>query len=686
MDAVLNEMFEFVTDENILKELEHIFEDDVCEDIETLETKLTEKRQRSNLEIKYMLANVLGETVKKTFAKRKFNDDFSKADMIKINQIDEFLRNICFHQDEEMCPDTRKKYLFFCFRSTYQRKDGTIIETFYNKQVCQDDFDYKKIDKYLAKCLYRLCCNRHIEVFFAVNSFKALHEGRFYRVDRKKQNLLSSHAIYCDIDLPKELQENLSDVELLDFVKEKYDELYRNLKWSYAIKSGSGIHLYYALDKSVYLENEDQVEKYKEVLRELQENFCELGSDIRCIDAARLLRLPFSFNRKQKFGKDHKEVQILEYNDVSYDMLELKNKLSFVKNGGMQQLFQDVLEDVFPYCYDTGDEQQAVIQNYEIENQEAQEEIENYESAEVQEVIENYEMEETEEGIEKIEIENQEPQEVIDNCEDDGADKCRLKFFKYKGIQKHYDFGSETYYLCKDMMVWLLNRNWHETVRHSMFFYFNYCWYVFNEVRTYDELLKRSLELNKLFKPKLDEDEITKLVEYNLSYLKLRNQNHKGIKHTKVMALLNYTNEELEILFGVYAYTEEELMQKRKEKNKLKCKAYNAKQREQKSKLPNPKQKIREQQMEIIKNNPLISFKEFHELTGLSKMSFYNLKRQLNLSKEKRKELSLEHWLNPFYENESITVSEYTELMNCCKCCYYKYKRIFSKIKNDTEE
>lgn len=677
MDVVLNEMFEFVTDENILKELEHIFEDDVCEDIETLETKFTEKRKRSNLEIKYMLANALGNTVKKTFAKRKFKDDFSEADMIKINQIDEFLRNVCLHQDDEMFPDTRKKYLFFCFRSTYQRKDGTIIETFYNKQVCQDDFDYK-IDKYLAKCLYRLCCNRHIEVFFAVNSFKALNEGRFYRVDRKKQNLLSSCAIYCDIDLPKELQENLSDVELLDFVKEKYNELYRNLKYSYAIKSGSGLHLYYMLDKSVYLEMDDQVEGYKDVLRELQENFCELGSDIRCIDAARILRLPFSFNRKQKFGKDHKEVQILEYNDVSYDMLELKNKLSFVKSGGMQQLFQDVLEDVFPYCYDTGDEQQAVIQNYEIENQELQEEIENYESAEVQEVIENC-------GIQNCEA-TEEHKEIEQYEDDEEADRCRLKFFKYKGIQKSYDFGSETYYLSKDIIMWILNRSWHETVRHSILFYLNYIWYVFNEVKTYDELLKRSMELNKLFNPRLDESEIVKLVEYNLSYLKSRNQNHRGIRHTKVMALLNFTDEELEILHGVYAYTEEELKQKREEKNKLRCKAYYAKQREQKNKLPKSKQKIREQQMEIIKNNPLISFKEFYELTGLSKVTFHKLKRQLNLSKEKMKELVLEHWLSPFYENESITVGEYMELMNCSVNCYYKYKRIFSKTKNDTEE
>lgn len=657
MDKMM-EMFEFVTDVEVLKELEHIFDDKGCKTLNAVRRK--RRRKRANEEIKAMLGNVLKNVVKKEFKKRGFKDKFNEDEIQKINMIDDFLKSIIKCRESGAFSEIRNRFFFVCFKTTYIRRDGTKIECFYNKEINVEDLQYRKIEKYVAKAVYSLCQNRNIEVYFAVNSFKAVFDSGYFSVERKNQNILSSGCAFVDIDLPNEIQSlNLSDDELLGIIKTRFEQMTTNVKWTYAVKTGSGLHLYYALNESAYLETDEQKERYKELLRTLQITFKDIGSDINCIDCSRILRMPFSYNRKQKFGKEHREVRILEHNEVSYDVEELKNKLLFVQSGGMTQLFQDVLEDIFYYDnYEIQENDDN--ENYEMENDEYKAcEIETGKE-EIQNTTECNEKEEQIEGISKKSSSNS------------------LNDFKYKGVQKHYDLSSETYYLCKDMKIWLLDRDLHIGVRHSLLFYFNYCWYVFNEITTFEGLLKRSLELNKIFKPALDEEEIIKLVEYNVGYMKSRKHNHKGIRHTKVQALLNFTNEEMKILKGSYGYTEEEIKQKRDDKNKARSKAYYyGKKQSSGKKIKSEEVK---QQMEFIENNPLITYKEFYEKTGLSRASFNSYKRKLNINKGKRKDLLLEQWLNPFYENESITPSEYMEQLGCCQGCYYKYKKIFKNL------
>lgn len=600
-----------------------------------LEKGLDVHRRRSDLEVKAELAIALRKVVNKTFHKKGFNDNFTEAELEKIKKIDTFLRMVSQHKNPEGFEDERMKYLYICCKSKYIRKNGTEISVFVNRPIDQDEFAYKKIDMYIAKVFYRLSQNKHIEVYFGVNSFKGIvREGKF-RIERKQDNVVSSCCLFTDIDLPRELQE-LSDEEILSMIKEDLTELFINVKPTYIIRSGGGIHIYYCFDTSIYLENEEQQEEYRCALKTLQLLFQGYGGDPAVVDRSRILRSPHSYNRKEKYGKQGKEVSILEFNDITYDFVQLKKDLAFLLEGGMEGLQEDVLDDIFmDYDY-----------SYYIE-----------ESNEVETIKEV-----TESKSRKREKKEQtEIQRMID--------------FQYKGIQPYYDYNDEDYFLARDMMIWLQNRASHIHLRHKILFFFHYVWYVFDNIRNEEKLMERSIKLNSYFCPSLDDYEIKQLVKYNIRYLGCRKQNYKSIRNTVIQSYLHFTDEELTITQGIYCDTYEEYLDKRRIKGNIKDYERYIRIREEKGKRPRGERK--QKNLEIIRQNPLISYREFYELTGLSKPTYDDYKKALNYDREFRKQLVTEKWLQPFKDNPKITCNEYCELMNCKQSTYYKYKKIF---------
>ena len=130
-------------------------------------------QMRSDLEMKVLLSEATRSVVKQGFLKRHFKDVFTEEEMIKVKEIDEFLRAVSLHRNSPMLEDTRVKYTCIIFKATYRRKNGASIECFIPRFVNQEDFDYK-IPYFVAKCIYRLAQKRCIEVFFTVNSLRAV--------------------------------------------------------------------------------------------------------------------------------------------------------------------------------------------------------------------------------------------------------------------------------------------------------------------------------------------------------------------------------------------------------------------------------------------------------------------------------------------------------------------------------
>jgi len=253
----------------------------------------------------------------------------------------------------------------------------------------------------------------------------------------------------------------------------------------------------------------------------------------------------------------------------------------------------------------------------------------------------------------------------------------RMIDFQYKGLQPYYDFNNERHYLARDLMIWLQDRSTHEGKRHKILFFMHYIWYVLNGIRTEERLMERSLKLNTYFKPSLDAHELKELVKYNIRYLESREIKPRNIRHTIIQNCLHFTDEELTITQGIYCDTYEEYLEKRRIRGNIKDYQRYIRTRGAQGKRPQGESK--QKNLEIIRQTPLISYREFYELTGLSKSTYDDYKNVLNYDREFRRQLLRDKWLQPFKDTPNISCSEYCELMRCKKSTYYKHKHEYSK-------
>ena len=592
-----------------------------------------------------MLAHATQSTVRKAFYKRKFKDDFTEEEMIKVKEIDTFLKEVNLHRNAPMFEDERIKYTCIIFRATYQKKDGTYYECFISKHINQKDFNYPKIPYYVAKCIYRLSQKKCMEVFFTVNTLRALpNDNNKYIPERKRENIFSSSSLYVDLDLPSELT-NLSNSEILGLIKTDYEELFLNIPPSLILRSGGGCHLYYSFEASYYLKTEEQLFFYMNMLKTLQQLFENYGADVKCVDCVRILRVPNSKNRKPKYGVNGKDIAIIYNTGNRYNVEELEKKLKFLVDGGMTGLCESVLESMMYDC------EEILIEESEQEKTE-------------QEVLEEV----LEEKIEKLEL-KEKPRKVSANVQ-------KLIDFGYKGIQPFYDYNGETYFQAKDIMCWIQNRSIHEGVRHFILFFFNYNWYVYNRIWTYEAMLEKSRKLNTFFNPKLEDMELEKAVKNNFKNLNSRNHYNLAIRNTTIQNYLHFTEEEKQkCCIGTYCDTYNEYLKLLREKRMQYSKDRYTKELAKEGKIRRAEQK--ELYKKMLQDNPLMTIKEFQERTGLSKSSYDAYKQEIGNSREKRRNQLEDYYLQPFKSNPDIKRKEYKELLKCSDSTYTKYKAIF---------
>lgn len=622
---------------------------------------------RSNDEVKILLYDVLKKLVKKSFHKRGFDDTFTAGELKEIKEIDEFLRTVNQHKDHPMFEDTRVKYTCISFRATYIRRNGTEISTFFNHFVNQTEYEYSKVEYFIAKCIYRLAKNRHIEVFFAVNCLKANpinnepleeHQKQIFIPERKGENLLSSSALYADIDLPPQFV-SLGNEEVLGLLQKDYGELFVNIPPTMMVRSGGGIHIYYAFPESYYLVTKEQVLFYVEMLRTLQQIFEKSGGDCRCVDCTRILRVPNCKNRKPKYGPEGKNVSIIYKTDVNYEPEDLSEKLKFLLSGGMTGLFQEVLDELFS-DYDEVTEEPELL-TFEDEEDDEKDFLEI--------------------PIESLPFEEPEPMElkVSDTTK-------QLIDLGYKGIQPYYSYLGETYYQNKDMMCYIQNRSTTDGVRHTLLFFFSYNWYVYNRVRTYEDLYYRAKRLNEQFKPPLEETELCQAVKGCFKTLESRNHFNLAIRNDTIQQYLHFTEQEKKYCcIGLYCDSQQEYESAVKERNRRYSKQKYVKQLEKKGikrnigELGQLQKENKEQCKSLLTENPGMSSKEFFERTGLSKTTYNRYKSELGNTKEKSLQQQRDYYLQPFVDNPGISCNEYIQQLQCSKSTFRKYRQIYNK-------
>lgn len=135
----------------------------------------------------------------------------------------------------------------------------------------------------------------------------------FYTNERKVSCIKRLNACYVDIDCYKL---NLSKEYVLFELENEYFGTKIPVP-TFIIDSGNGLYLVWKLRD----EDRKALPRWNRVQNYLYETLKGLGADAACTDAARVLRVPFSIN-----GKNKEVVKIIDFNDLTFSLFDIINE------------------------------------------------------------------------------------------------------------------------------------------------------------------------------------------------------------------------------------------------------------------------------------------------------------------------------------------------------------------------
>lgn len=141
----------------------------------------------------------------------------------------------------------------------------------------------------------------------------------FYKNKRNVDALKRINALYVDIDCYKV---GLSKTAVMGMLKEYYYDTVIPYP-TFVIDSGRGLYLIWKLRN----EDRNALPRWTRVQEYLIDKLKELGSDSACRDAARILRMPFTYN-----SKSNTHAAILEFNDLTYSILDIQKEYGIYKS------------------------------------------------------------------------------------------------------------------------------------------------------------------------------------------------------------------------------------------------------------------------------------------------------------------------------------------------------------------
>ena len=605
--------------------------------------------------------------VKKFTYKRKIvKHSFEEEELVKVKEIDRFLRSIILDNTDEMLLRFEEKYKRYLgitvkINNNHNEELSFMLNLFFDT----DDFDYGKDNLYIAKSLYLIGQNKHLEVFFCTSLLKASrNEFGFVLPERKKKNCISASAFICDLDLPEHLK-TLSDDAIMELLDYDYYELFKELGGT-IVRSGGGLHLYIGT-QTIDLKIPEMEQRWRSLSNDLTILFRDFGSDIRCSgDLVRLLRVPNCVNRKPKYGPQGKSVKILR-SDYRINSLEtIEQVVDYCLKGGSQGIFEDVLDDIIPY-----DKKEELFYHIEWDDDIFIDEVKRYEPPKV--IREKYKVLFPNEECERVTPKSSIPK-VHSNLETKSPKAKGDYYSSYTGIMVDYKtFSREPYYV-KDILFFLSNRSSSEGIRHTTIFMLLFSWYFFSHIHDTDTLISKMKYVNDtFFKPSFSEHEILSQTKSNLQYVMKLGHRFKRFRNETIVKYYAPTEEEKAITIG--NYYEKESMSYRSKKQAKESKAWIKRYHEKKE-----EQGIQtytwegqeEKAYKFLMENPYITPTKALK-AGISTRQYYKLidkvRSELGIVVQKK---DLESY---FIENPDITFKEFFELTGASRTSYQNYRR-----------
>lgn len=509
----------------------------------------------------------------------KLIDKNSLQGLTELQKLNEFLlQNYQCNSIYDKC----KKQICISFRNIKTKE-------FYNKYFdCSSIAPKRKTTCPLSYLIYKLNDLADYEIFIACNILQSRAEQ-----SRQQYNFRFSNILYVDIDVVKG-SETL-DINSADYNKNLLRLLYENypiiatITPSKIIGSGSGVHLYFDID-TVEFNNVTRL-KYHDILYRLTYVF---DGDFNCVDVARILRPPYTYNRKEKFNNP-KKVEILESNSKRYKLYELEQLLNVYDLKNVQQIPEGFIEieNCFEFPFSENDNNNFDNLKGKVDDTIFIDEDDLLNDEEI--ITDNW----------KIEILSDE------NTTIHKKQKKADNIFNLTDYKQNDDFPNN--YLVQDLLFYIQNRNGFciGARRNILFcFYFafrQYC--LMNEKNA----VAYTMLINKMFKKPLPQSDL----EYYFKYLSEYNL-YRGIKNIKVANLLHFREEEIIYMRGIYTADMEEKRLIRQERAKERYRTNYKKKKPDRNTI-----------ITCIINNPLKTNVELADILHISTKTIQRIKKTL---------------------------------------------------------
>lgn len=451
--------------------------------------------------------------MEETKEKEIYKDEFMEEINTKIKEINQEykIKKLDNYYADNDDLDVLEDWLFYHFSLTgteYENTNCQICITIKNSisgEIRNKFFNYSKLEPKrdstapLSYIIYHLSRVSYYELWIASNMF--IHGCKNLR--RTQERVLLSKVLYIDIDNVKGSEE--LDYNHKDYNKALVDLLYKNylitkvIPPSEIVASGSGLHLYFYIKPFLFID--ESRKSYVDCLRALTKLY---KGDCSCVDIARILRPPSSFNKKDKFFVYDDELDKNVITPKKVELMERKEEEYTLSN----------LVTLIKKCKSEDDDN-----NKSKEKQKAKSE----KNTQATQVIKKRKK----------------------NCNDN---------FELTEYEENENYPQQ--YLVQDLLYFMKNRNCDcEGVRHNLLFcfYFAFRKYCFMELETAETYIK---SLNDLFVEPLTEKELSDLIKKLHSY-----DLYNGITNVKVKEMVKMLNEEIPYMRGTYTENKDERKQ-----------------------------------------------------------------------------------------------------------------------------
>lgn len=183
-------------------------------------------------------------------------------------------------------------------------------------------------------------------VYTSMNTFLTKYKDGDDGSGRKVENLKRLNALYLDLDCYKI---GMTQEQVLYELENGYFGYNIPLP-TFVINSGRGLYLVWKID-----EDRNALPKWTSVEKYLFEQCKDFNADPQALDAARILRVPYSVN-----GKNGESVRIMRFNDVKYTLYDI------IKEHGIQpQKWKKKAKNEPTYPYGEATEKQRRVAQWQ---------------------------------------------------------------------------------------------------------------------------------------------------------------------------------------------------------------------------------------------------------------------------------------------------------------------------------